>query len=63
MLLTINDVISEAVVTSVVNSALMFLRLRLPIVFAVVVVVAVVVVDPNIKSCYVAETGNMCCCK
>ena len=60
MLLTINDVISEAVVTSVVNSALMFLRLRLPIVFAVVVVV---VVDPNIKSCYVAETGNMCCCK
>ena len=57
MLLTINDVISEAVVTSVVNSALMFLRLRLPIVFAVVVVV-----DPNIKSCYVAETG-MCCCK
>ena len=58
MLLTINDVISEAVVTSVVNSALMFLRLRLPIVFAVVVVV-----DPNIKSCYVAETGIMCCCK
>ena len=56
MLLTINDVISEAVVTSVVNSALMFLRLRLPIVFAVVVV------EPNIKSCYVAETG-MCCCK
>ena len=60
MLLTINDVISEAVVTSVVNSALMFLRLRLPIVVAVVVVV---VVDPNIKSCYVAETGIMCYCK
>ena len=57
MLLTINDVISEAVVTSVVNSALMFLRLRLPIVFAVVVV------EPNIKSCYVAETGIMCYCK